>query len=184
MGGDPFLRKLERAGNLSEGERTALQTLTFNRRSVPARRDITDGDTTDRIYLVMSGFACRYKTLLGGNRRIVSFVLPGDLCYLHDKGGVTSGQQSAKDRPFKLRSAFCLFDIPPHCGKLPAGTGMRGSCEPCRRAAFFADAATLVSLPIGEAQAGRATELSKGMFPCSAVEPSSRAAPPWEARPR
>ncbi|WP_147026903.1 Crp/Fnr family transcriptional regulator [Methylobacterium oxalidis] len=41
---------------------------------------------TDRVYLVMSGFACRYKTLPSGNRRIVSFVLPGDLCYMHDAG--------------------------------------------------------------------------------------------------
>ncbi|MER2265190.1 Crp/Fnr family transcriptional regulator [Methylobacterium oxalidis] len=41
---------------------------------------------TDRVYLVMSGFACRYKTLPSGTRRIVSFVLPGDLCYMHDAG--------------------------------------------------------------------------------------------------
>jgi CRP-like cAMP-binding protein len=34
----------------------------------------------------MSGFACRYKTLQSGNRRIVSFVLPGDLCFMHDTG--------------------------------------------------------------------------------------------------
>ena len=77
---DPFLRKLERAGNLSEDERAALQTLILNRRPVPARRDITNADISDRVYLVMGGFACRYKTLSGGNRRIVSFVLPGDLC--------------------------------------------------------------------------------------------------------
>ncbi|HEV7444754.1 MAG TPA: Crp/Fnr family transcriptional regulator [Steroidobacteraceae bacterium] len=83
---DPFLRKLERAGNLSEDERAALQTLILNRRPVPARRDITNADISDRVYLVMGGFACRYKTLSGGNRRIVSFVLPGDLCYMHDTG--------------------------------------------------------------------------------------------------
>lgn len=84
--GDPFLQKLERAGPLSEDEQAALQALTFNRRSVPARYDITTADTTDRVYLVMSGFACRYKTLKTGARRIVSFVLPGDLCYMHDTG--------------------------------------------------------------------------------------------------
>jgi CRP-like cAMP-binding protein len=84
--GDPFLRKLERAGALSDEEQAELQALTFNRRSVVARRDIAYGDTTDRVYLVMSGFACRYKTLQSGTRRIVSFVLPGDLCYMHDAG--------------------------------------------------------------------------------------------------
>ena len=82
----PFLQKLERAGALSEDERTALQTLTLNRRAVPARHDIVTSDIPDRVYLVMSGFACRYKTLQSGIRRIVSFVLPGDLCYMHDAG--------------------------------------------------------------------------------------------------
>ena len=86
VAGDPFLRKLERAGALSDEEQAELQALTFNRRSVLARRDIAYGDTTDRVYLVMSGFACRYKTLQSGTRRIVSFVLPGDLCYMHDTG--------------------------------------------------------------------------------------------------
>ncbi|WP_336492311.1 Crp/Fnr family transcriptional regulator, partial [Methylobacterium nigriterrae] len=84
--GYPFLRKLERAGALSDEEQAELQALTFNRRSVVARRDIAYGDTTDRVYLVMSGFACRYKVLRSGTRRIVSFVLPGDLCYMHDAG--------------------------------------------------------------------------------------------------
>ena len=83
---DPFLRKLERAVQLSDDERYALQSLTFNRRTLPARHDIAIGDVTDRVYLVMSGFACRYKTLPSGTRRIVSFVLPGDLCYMHDAG--------------------------------------------------------------------------------------------------
>jgi CRP-like cAMP-binding protein len=84
--GDPFLQGLECAGALSEDERAALQTLTLNRRPVAARRDIATGETPDRVYLVMSGFACRYKTLSEGNRRIVSFVLPGDFCYMHDSG--------------------------------------------------------------------------------------------------
>ena len=55
---------------------------------MPCRPGATSltGDTTDRVYLVMSGFACRYKTLQSGTRRIVSFVLPGDLCYMHDTG--------------------------------------------------------------------------------------------------
>jgi CRP-like cAMP-binding protein len=86
VAGDPFLRKLERAGALSDEEQAELQALTFNRRAVPARNDIVMGDIPDRVYLVMSGFACRYKILRGGTRRIVSFVLPGDLCHMHDTG--------------------------------------------------------------------------------------------------
>lgn len=83
---DPFLQKLERAGKLSDEEKAKLQTLTINRRIVPARHDIATSGTTDRVYLVTSGFACRYKTLQSGTRRIVSFVLPGDLCFMHDTG--------------------------------------------------------------------------------------------------
>ncbi|MDR7039727.1 CRP-like cAMP-binding protein [Methylobacterium sp. BE186] len=58
---------------------------------MPALCDIINGalvhgGVTDRVYLVMSGFACRYKMLPSGQRRIVSFVLPGDLCSMHDVG--------------------------------------------------------------------------------------------------
>ncbi|GJE44494.1 Crp/Fnr family transcriptional regulator [Methylobacterium soli] len=103
---DPFLRKFEFAGNLSEDERTALQLLTLTRRPVPARRDIAESETGDRVYLVMSGFACRYKTLSGGNRRIVSFVLPGDLCYMHDSGAF------ARDLRVGTLTQCSVVDIP------------------------------------------------------------------------
>jgi CRP-like cAMP-binding protein len=103
---DPFLRKFEFAGNLSEDERTALQLLTLTRRPVPARRDIAESESGDRVYLVMSGFACRYKTLSGGNRRIVSFVLPGDLCYMHDSGAF------ARDLRVGTLTQCSVVDIP------------------------------------------------------------------------
>ena len=83
---NPFIQKLEHAGDLSAAEREALRGLTLNCRSVPARRDIVADYSADRIYLVMSGIAGRYKTLVHGTRRIVSFVLPGDLCRVHAVG--------------------------------------------------------------------------------------------------
>lgn len=86
MVGDPFLQKLERAGKLSDEEKAKLQALTTSRSVAPARTDIASSGNTERVYLVASGFACRYKTLQSGTRRIVSFVLPGDLCYMHDTG--------------------------------------------------------------------------------------------------
>ncbi|WP_191970160.1 Crp/Fnr family transcriptional regulator [Methylobacterium planeticum] len=86
MAADPFLHKLEHAGRLTDDEKNELKTLAFNRRCVPAHHDFNPGDPGDRVYLVMSGFACRYKVLRTGNRRIVSFVLPGDLCHMHDAG--------------------------------------------------------------------------------------------------
>jgi CRP-like cAMP-binding protein len=82
---DPLLRTLEHAGPLTPDERAELQNLTLKQRSVRARLDLGEGDS-DCVYLVLSGFACRYKVLQTGERRIVSFVLPGDLCYMHDAG--------------------------------------------------------------------------------------------------
>ncbi|AWN39546.1 Crp/Fnr family transcriptional regulator [Methylobacterium durans] len=81
-----FLRKLERAGPLTDEERIELQNLTLNPRPVSARQDIVTGDAVDRVPLILSGFACRYKVLQAGNRRLVSFALPGDLCSMHDAG--------------------------------------------------------------------------------------------------
>ncbi|MEA1830922.1 Crp/Fnr family transcriptional regulator [Methylobacterium durans] len=77
---NPFIRKLEHAGPLSEDERQALSALTQDARTLAARHDIVPDQDAERIYLLMSGVACRYKTLVDGTRRIVSFVLPGDLC--------------------------------------------------------------------------------------------------------
>ncbi|WP_336487495.1 Crp/Fnr family transcriptional regulator [Methylobacterium nigriterrae] len=83
---NPFIRKLEHGSRLSDAERTVLHELTLNRRSVSTRHEIPINDNTDRVHLVMSGIAGRYKTLLQGGRRIVSFALPGDLCGLHQSG--------------------------------------------------------------------------------------------------
>lgn len=80
---EPFIRKLEHAGILSEEERGALQAVTTARRIVSIRHDIVTGTGTDRVYLITSGIAGRYKMLQNGTRRIVSFVLPGDLCWAH-----------------------------------------------------------------------------------------------------
>ncbi|GEP07040.1 Crp/Fnr family transcriptional regulator [Methylobacterium oxalidis] len=101
-----FLRKLELAGPLTDEERSELQNLTLDPRPVPARQDITSGDAADRVCLVLSGFACRYKVLQAGNRRIVSFVLPGDLCYMHDTGAF------GRDLRVGALTACSVVDIP------------------------------------------------------------------------
>lgn len=86
MADNPLLRNLEHAGRLTPEEQAELQNLLSEQRAVRARFDIGEGETSDRVYLVLSGFACRYKVLQTGDRRIVSFVLPGDLCDMHDAG--------------------------------------------------------------------------------------------------
>ena len=39
-----------------------------------------EGDAADRIRMILSGWAVRYKTLDDGRRQIVNIVLPGDTC--------------------------------------------------------------------------------------------------------
>jgi CRP-like cAMP-binding protein len=53
-------------------------------KQVPARRDlIREGETPMSVYLVLDGWACRYKQLPDGRRQVVAFLVPGDLCDLN-----------------------------------------------------------------------------------------------------
>jgi CRP-like cAMP-binding protein len=103
---NPLIRKLEHGAVLSDVERAALEALTLHRRSVSARHDIAVYDNTDRVYLVMSGIAGRYKTLLQGGRRIVSFAVPGDLCRMHVSGS------AARDLRLGALTPCSVVDIP------------------------------------------------------------------------
>jgi CRP-like cAMP-binding protein len=50
-------------------------------REVQARRDlIREGERPRSVFLIVDGWACRYKTLPDGRRQIVAFMVPGDLC--------------------------------------------------------------------------------------------------------
>ncbi|MCK1292508.1 cyclic nucleotide-binding domain-containing protein [Bradyrhizobium sp. 30] len=47
------------------------------------RRRIKEGDSPADVHLVLSGFACRYKLLRSGDRQIMAWLVPGDICDLH-----------------------------------------------------------------------------------------------------
>jgi CRP-like cAMP-binding protein len=80
---NPLLRKLANFTALSAEESTALDAACHDIREVGAREDvISQGDRTGGVKLLLSGFACRYKTLEDGRRQIVSYFVPGDLCDL------------------------------------------------------------------------------------------------------
>ena len=67
----------------SEDEALLLEAVADNRR-VPARRDlIREGDKPGPVYVMLEGWACRYKLLPDGGRQITAFLIPGDFCDMH-----------------------------------------------------------------------------------------------------
>ncbi len=55
-----------------------------NQRVFPARTDlICEGDKPGPVFVILEGWACRYKLLPDGLRQITSFLMPGDCCDLH-----------------------------------------------------------------------------------------------------
>ena len=53
-------------------------------RVFPARYDlIREGDKPSAVFLMLEGWACRYKLLPEGGRQIMAFLMPGDFCDMH-----------------------------------------------------------------------------------------------------
>jgi CRP-like cAMP-binding protein len=81
---NPLLMKLEQYAPFSECERQRVIELTCRRRDTyAARQDIVkEGEHVETIHVVISGMAARYKILPDGERQIMAFLIPGDLCDL------------------------------------------------------------------------------------------------------
>lgn len=78
-----LLRKLERFCLLGEEEKRALGAAMTMERQFAAREDlIHERKPTEGVFVIVDGFACRYKILPNGRRQIVGFLLPGDMCDL------------------------------------------------------------------------------------------------------
>lgn len=74
--------RIESYTRLSADERARIQSLTRkNVRDIGPRRDLLrEGDNPKGIFLVVDGWACRYKQLPDGRRQIVGLFIPGDIC--------------------------------------------------------------------------------------------------------
>jgi CRP-like cAMP-binding protein len=67
------------------GDITLLTEACQNQRTFPARTDlIREGDRPGPAFVMLEGWACRYKILAEGTRQITSFLMPGDTCDLHE----------------------------------------------------------------------------------------------------
>ncbi|UCI06312.1 Crp/Fnr family transcriptional regulator [Mesorhizobium sp. B1-1-8] len=82
---DALVKKLEHFVRLSSHDKEILARAAAERvRKLGSHEPIVlEGDKPAVIYLVLDGWACRYKHLEDGRRQIVSFFLPGDLCDLN-----------------------------------------------------------------------------------------------------
>ncbi|MET0365421.1 MAG: Crp/Fnr family transcriptional regulator [Sphingobium sp.] len=82
--GNAFVDKLRGCAALSPDDVDALVQSTAVHRSIPARYDlIREGDRPGPVFVVLEGWACRYKVLPNGSRQVLAYLMPGDCCDLH-----------------------------------------------------------------------------------------------------
>jgi CRP-like cAMP-binding protein len=83
---NPLIKKLNGLAKLTAADTSALESATSRPRRYVARQDlIREGDETGPMFVMLEGWACRYKILPSGARQIMAFLMPGDACDLHIK---------------------------------------------------------------------------------------------------
>ncbi|NJC35278.1 CRP-like cAMP-binding protein [Sphingomonas jejuensis] len=81
---NPLISKLLSCIDLGADDRAALEELCTSSMWRDAGEDlISEGDQPSDVFLLLSGWACRYKYLRDGGRQIMAYLLPGDLCDTH-----------------------------------------------------------------------------------------------------
>lgn len=78
----PLIKKLEQFTPFSDQDRQLLNELTSRRQKQYGPREdvVREGEHKLDIHIVLSGLACRYKTLEDGSRQIMAFLIPGNPC--------------------------------------------------------------------------------------------------------
>jgi CRP-like cAMP-binding protein len=79
---NPWVKKMEQFTAFSDSERARLDKIVVSKQRVfQAQEDvIADGDHSEYCHVLLTGLACRYKILPDGERQIMAFLVPGDLC--------------------------------------------------------------------------------------------------------
>ena len=79
-----FVEKLTSLTDLDPADIAVLEAATARPRDYAAKQDmIREGDRPGPVFVMLEGWACRYKILPNGTRQIMAFMLPGDACDLH-----------------------------------------------------------------------------------------------------
>ena len=77
--GNRFVEKLSGFGKLSVKDIAALTDATSRARKVKAKHDlIREGDRPGPVFVILEGWACRYKILPSGTRQVLAYLMPGD----------------------------------------------------------------------------------------------------------
>jgi CRP-like cAMP-binding protein len=79
---NPWATKMEQFTAFTEAERGRLDAIIMaNQRGFNPQEDvIADGAHSEYCHVLLTGLACRYKILPDGERQIMAFLVPGDLC--------------------------------------------------------------------------------------------------------
>ena len=81
---NPLAAKLRNFAPLSDDDAAKLDRLCTDVRSYRVRQDlIKEGDQPKFVFLLVEGWACRYKILADGKRQIMAYLVPGDLSDTH-----------------------------------------------------------------------------------------------------
>jgi CRP-like cAMP-binding protein len=79
-----FIDKLQGFCDLSPAEASALAEATSRPKKVSLKTDlIREGDRPGPVFVILEGWACRYKILPNGTRQVLAYLMPGDCCDLH-----------------------------------------------------------------------------------------------------
>ena len=79
-----FVEKLRGFVDLTDGAVAALEAATARPQAFGPRKDlIREGDQPGPVFIVLEGWAFRYKVLPNGSRQIMAFLMPGDACDLN-----------------------------------------------------------------------------------------------------
>ena len=79
-----FIRKLSGFAELSGDDVAALTKATAFPRRVAKKTDlIREGDRPGPVFVMIDGWAIRYKVLPNESRQVTAFLMPRDCCDLH-----------------------------------------------------------------------------------------------------
>jgi CRP-like cAMP-binding protein len=81
---NPLIRKLSNFVPLTESDESLLEAVVSRDECFPRDVDIVaEGMTPRSVFVLKEGMAARYRSLPNGDRQIMTFLIPGDLCDVH-----------------------------------------------------------------------------------------------------